>query len=73
MCHASPVIVQRKNIAVGFPYFTDTIVGGKRVLPTGMYFYSLILPLKYPPVSYYWRIPSGWTLMQGQGTNTIKH
>lgn len=72
MCHASPVSVQKKNIAVGFPYFTDTIVGGKRVLPDGIYTYSLKLPLKYPPVSYNWRIPTGWTLMLGQGTNTIK-
>lgn len=73
MCHASSVTVQKKNIAVGFPHFTDTIVGGKRVLPGGIYFYSFRLPLKYPSISsYYWRIPTGWTLMSGQGTSEIK-
>lgn len=73
MCHTSPVTVQKKNIAVGFPYFTDTIIGGKRVLPNGIYFYSFRLPLKYPFISsYYWRIPTGWTLMSGQGTSEIK-
>lgn len=62
------------NIAVGFPTFTDTIVGTKIATPNGQHNYTLALPLRYPSVSYNWWVtPSpGWTIMTGQGTNTAK-
>jgi bacillolysin len=62
------------NIAVGFPTFTDTIVGTKIATPNGQHNYTLVLPSRYPSVSYNWSVtPSpGWTIMTGQGTNTVK-
>jgi hypothetical protein len=62
------------NIAVGFPNFTDTIVGTKIATPNGQHNYTLALPSRYPSVSYNWSVtPSpGWTIMTGQGTNTVK-
>lgn len=62
------------NIAVGFPTFTDTIVGTKIATPNGQHNYTLVLPSRYPSVSYNWWVtPSpGWSILTGQGTNTVK-
>lgn len=69
---SSTGVATLSNIAVGFPSFTDTIVGTKTSTPNGIHNYTFVLPSRYPSVSYNWSVPAGWTIMTGQGTNTVK-
>ncbi len=60
-----------KNFIVGFPPFIGP-TGADTAWPNSNYYYYAHLPLGYPPVSdYYWEVPSGWTILSGQGTNTL--
>ncbi len=61
-----------KIVALGFPAFTDTIMGTKIATPNGIHTYSLTLPLTYPTATYTWRVPSGWVIQSGQGTSSLR-
>ena len=67
----TPVTISKNMIAAGFPPFIGP-TGADTAWPNSNYYYYAHLPLGYPPVSdYYWEVPSGWTILSGQGTNTL--
>lgn len=60
-----------KNIIVGFPPFGGP-TGPDVAWPSGNYYYYATLPPGYPtPTSYFWTVPSGWTILSGQGTDML--
>ena len=66
-----PIVINKNNVVVGFPPFIGP-TGADTAWPNSNYYYYAHLPLGYPPVSdYYWELPSGWTILSGQGTNTL--
>lgn len=63
-----------KPITAGFPYFSQLGIGpaGPDTLaPNSSGSYSITVPSGYPSTSYYWRVPSGWNILAGQGTESI--
>ena len=63
--------IDEETFTVGFPPFIGP-TGADTAWPNGNYYYYAHLPLGYPPVSdYYWEVPSGWTILSGQGTNAL--
>ena len=66
-----PIVINKNNVVVGFPPFIGP-TGADTAWPNSNYYYYAHLPLGYPPVSdYYWEVPSGWTILSGQGTNAL--
>lgn len=71
-CGGWTSVVTKNNIAAGFPYFSVVPIGNDTALPSANYHYYFYLPPGYPtPTAYTWRVPSGWTIMSGQGTDHI--
>ena len=71
-CGTSTSISQ--PIAIGFPYFSQLGIGpaGPDTLaPNSSGSYSITVPPGYPSTSYYWRVPSGWSILAGQGTESV--
>ncbi len=65
-------ITSTKAVIVGFPYFSNPISGGSVCWPNGNYTFSQPLPFGFPtPDDFQWTVPSGWTILSGQGTNTL--
>ena len=63
-----------RPIAIGFPYFSQLGIGpaGPDTLtPNSSGSYSITVPSGYPSASYDWRVPSGWSILAGQGTESI--
>lgn len=63
-----------QGIRAGFPYFNQLgtgPVGPDTLAPNSLGSYSITLPAGYPSVSYDWRVPSGWSILAGQGSNSI--
>ncbi len=59
------------KIILGFPYFNSPISGESPASPNGNYTFAQLLPPRYPQASYQWTVPSGWTILTGQGTNIL--
>ena len=65
-------ITSTKTVTVGFPYFSNPISGGSVCWPNGNYTFSQQLPFGFhTPDDFQWTVPSGWTIISGQGTNTL--
>ena len=64
-------ITSTKAVTVGFPYFSNPISGGSVCWPNGNYTFSQPLPFGFPEATFEWEVPSGWTILSGQGTNTL--
>lgn len=65
-------VLKTKTVTMGFPYFFNPVNGADTATPYGHYTFSQPLPWNYPtPSNYYWKVPSGWTILFGQGTSNI--
>jgi bacillolysin len=62
-----------KTISIGAPNIsTYTVVGAGTVYANAGYAYSVTYPWGAPPpVNISWRVPAGWTIVNGQGTEYI--
>lgn len=69
--HCATTVVRTKTITLGFPYFSTQIYGPDTAAPYGQYTYAMNLPYSYPPAYYNWRVPSGWSILFGQGTSIL--
>lgn len=71
VCGATTVAAT-KVVTSGFPYFSNPINGGSVCWPNGNYTFTQPLPFGFPtPDDFQWTVPSGWTILSGQGTNTL--
>ncbi|MEO6704549.1 MAG: hypothetical protein ABIN04_01700, partial [Ginsengibacter sp.] len=70
-CGNFPVI--KSNIRVGAPPISSyTVVGAGTVYASAGYAYSVTYPWGTPaPENINWRVPAGWTIVNGQGTEYI--
>lgn len=61
-----------KTVRVGYNYVNATIQGSAEVYPYAGYSYSLTTnPYNLTISNFVWRVPSGWSIVSGQGTSTI--
>ncbi len=45
--------------------------GADTAYPNSHYTYYMYVPFEYSPPSFYWEVPSGWSIINGQGTNAV--
>ncbi len=65
---------RRVYLTAGFPSLYGpyaTPDGADTAYPNSHYTYYMHYPFGYPTPSFYWEVPSGWTILMGQGTNAV--
>lgn len=71
VCGGSPIEISKNRMVAGFPAYGGP-TGADTAWPNSNYTYYTFLPLGYPtPDSYYWQVPSGWSILSGQGTAAL--
>lgn len=61
-----------KQIRVGYNYTNASVLGANPVYASAGYSYTLAVnPWNLPISNFTWRVPQGWTIVNGQGTNQI--
>jgi lysyl endopeptidase len=71
LCGLGTIVLNKNNISAGFPYFGVSPTGSDTAFPNSNYPFSFSMPPGYPGVSYFWRVPSGWSISYGQGTDYV--